>query len=485
MQPRREQLSRLTSETFDLLVVGGGITGAGIARDAAMRGLTTALIDRHDFAFGTSSRSSCLLHGGLRYLEQGHIGLVREASLEKQTLHGIAPHLAQPLPFIFPVYRKQGRPLWQLTLGVKLYDLLCGGRNFGPSHRWDRERLLQALPDIEEDNLRGAVRYFDAFTSDCRLVIDTLRSADDHGACLTNYMRLDEASRIDDLWHCRVSDSLTETGHEIRAQCVISATGPWGSRSPNSTLPIRPTKGIHIVVDRKRVPVPDAVVMPAGKRILFALPWEKRTIVGTTDTDYSGDPEDVRVSSEDIQYVLKVVNRYFPGVELKSGDIRAAWAGLRPLISEPDSGGNESEISRTHEIVEHRDGWIEVGGGKLTTYRLMAEQAVSRACRKVRSTVPACLTAKQPIPAPDLTGASAVIPPAYSDELVRYFCREEQAMRLTDIMCRRTKWLYYLDRPLEAAAKAADVLAAELAWSAADRDREMATLTALATVPAS
>ena len=222
-------------EPLDVLVVGGGIVGAGVARDAAMRGLRTAVIDRHDFAFGTSSRSSRLLHGGLRYLEQGRIGLVREASVEKRVLHRIAPHLAQPLGFLFPTYAGD-RPLWQLRIGVKLYDLLCGGRNFQPSRGFSRAETLEMLPALEPEKLKGSVRYYDALTNDARLVIDTLRSAARHGAIILNYARFHDAKRSAEDWSCHLEDRVNPRNLHVRARTIVNATGPWADKVPHSAV---------------------------------------------------------------------------------------------------------------------------------------------------------------------------------------------------------------------------------------------------------
>jgi glycerol-3-phosphate dehydrogenase len=244
-----------------LLVIGGGITGSGIARDAAMRGLNTGLIDRHDFAFGTSSRSSRLLHGGLRYLEQGRIGLVREASIEKKTIRAIAPHLADPLGFVFPAYQKAARPLWQLRIGVKLYDLLCGGRNFQPSRGFTRSETLRSLPSLNPDGLLGSVRYFDALTNDARLVIDTLRSAAAHGAAVCNHVCFRDAHRLGDTWECELEDVIDGEVFTLRTRALVNATGPWAQDIPHSSVKLRLSKGIHLVVDRQRLPVSEAVVI--------------------------------------------------------------------------------------------------------------------------------------------------------------------------------------------------------------------------------
>ena len=251
--PSSNPISRLADQPLDVLVIGGGIVGSGVARDAAMRGLRVGLVDQHDFAAGTSSRSSRLLHGGLRYLEQGRVGLVHEASVEKKTIHRIAPHLGEPLGFVFPAYRGEGRPLWQLRIGVKLYDLLCGGRNFQPSRGFSREETRQMLPDLREEKLAGAVRYFDALTNDARLVIDTLRSAERYGATVVNYTRFKDARREGSLWICELEDRsrpaafLSAPGARpksgaittIRARTIVNATGPWADKLPHSAVKLR------------------------------------------------------------------------------------------------------------------------------------------------------------------------------------------------------------------------------------------------------
>src|SRR5436190_9433154 len=267
---RANTLRALQESPLDLLIIGGGIVGSGIARDAAMRGLRVGLVEQHDFAFGTSSRSSRLLHGGMRYLAQGRVGLVREASVEKKIIHQIAPHLAEPLPFIFPVYRgNRDWGLWQLNIGVEIYDLLCGGRNLGNSTWLSDEATLDKVPALRSDGLNGAVRYFDGFTNDARLVMDTLRSAAKHGAVLLNYCRYQNASR-DGFWTCQLQDRFAAQKISVQARAVVNATGPWADGLPHSHVQLRLTKGIHIVVERSRVPMPETVVMTEGKRILFA-----------------------------------------------------------------------------------------------------------------------------------------------------------------------------------------------------------------------
>jgi glycerol-3-phosphate dehydrogenase len=469
---RSAALARLTESPLDLLIVGGGIVGSGVARDAAMRGLKVGLVDQHDFAAGTSSRSSRLLHGGLRYLEQGRVGLVHEASVEKKTIHKIAPHLGEPLGFIFPAYRGEGRPLWQLRIGVKLYDLLCGGRNFQPSRGFTRAETHQMVPALDEANLRGSVRYFDALTNDSRLVIDTLRSAETHGATVVNYTRFHDARRSGNEWHCQIADRLAGTALQVRARTIVNATGPWADKVPHSGVKLRLSKGIHIVIDRARLPVPSAVVITEGKRILFVLPWGERVIIGTTDTDYRGLPEDVVTEPQDVAYVLRTVHDFFPSVGLREADIVSCWAGVRPLIANPD--GSPSDISRAHQITRPEPGWWDIAGGKLTTYRLMAEQAVDQIVKHLEVKAPACLTAVDTLLRPDqMTPYSGILPPPPSREAVAHYVDQEWATKLEDIMLRRSGWHYYTRASDTALEQVAGWMAEAAGWSPDRRRAEI------------
>lgn len=470
---RVEMLQRLCEATLDVLVIGGGIVGSGIARDAAQRGLRVGLVDRHDFASGTSSRSSRMLHGGLRYLEQGRVGLVREASVEKKTIRDIAPHLAQPLGFVFPVYKTGGRPLWQLRVGVKLYDLLCNGRNFHPSRGFTREETLKSLPSLNPDGLLGSVRYFDALTNDARLVLDTLRSAAANGALVANYTSFKDSRRTGNLWTCEIEDTLRNRTFNVQARTVINATGPWAEHIPHSKVKLRLSKGIHIVVDRKRLPVGEAVVITEGKRILFMLPWGDRVIVGTTDTDYQAAPEEVRVNGTDIAYVLRTVNNSFPSLALQEGDIISSWAGLRPLVANPD--GSPSDISRAHQITSPEQGWWDITGGKLTTYRLMAEQATDKIVKHLGRTVTRCRTATDPLlPSEASATYSAIIPPSCSHETVQHYVKKEWAIHLDDVMLRRSGWHYYHKNSAQLAGEVAAWMGELLGWSPAQQQEEVA-----------
>lgn len=440
MNARTNTLHQFANGTFDVLVIGGGIVGAGIARDAAQRGLKVALVDRHDFAFGTSSRSSRLLHGGLRYLEQGRLGLVREASREKKTLREIAPNLGEPLGFVFPAYRRNGRPLWQLKIGVKLYDLLCGGKNFGPSRGLSSRETLGLLPGLDTKGLLGAVQYYDALTNDARLVIDTLRSAAQHGASACNYVRFKNALR-NGAWTCSLSDERTGTPLTLCASTIVNATGPWAQEIEHSRVKLRLSKGIHLVMDRQRLGVTAPLVLAEGNRILFVIPWGERVIVGTTDTDYHGRPEEVMVDASDVAYVLKAVNTSFPNLQVTESDVVSTWAGVRPLIADPN--GAPSDISRAHEIRTPEAGWWDVAGGKLTTYRLMAEQTVDELCQHLGRSELKSRTAETPLLADDDRRFSTVVPVAITREAVEHFVKHEWALTLEDVMIRRSSWQYY------------------------------------------
>jgi glycerol-3-phosphate dehydrogenase len=468
----------LMEQPLDVLVVGGGIVGAGIVRDAAMRGLRAGLVEQHDFTFGTSSRSSRLLHGGMRYLAQGRLKLVRESSVEKKIIHKIAPHIADPLPFVFPAYQDQPEwVLWQLKAGVKIYDLLCSGRNFGKSTWLNPKEALELAPVLRAGGLKGAVRYYDGFTNDARLVLDTLRSAERAGGWLLNYCRLGKAEK-GKLWDCEIQDSEVESCFRVSAKTVVNATGAWASSLPHSQVKLRLTKGIHIVVERERLPLRDTIVMTDRKRILFAIPWGERSIIGTTDTDYSGPLDRVFAEASEIRYLLEVANRFFPVVRLSSSDVISAWAGLRPLIA--DEHGMPSDISRAHEICSPEPGWWDVAGGKLTTYRLMAQQTVDQIVHWLRGSkslprdVKSCRTADEPLlPVSETEGLSGIVPPKPSRRLIEHFCAQEWVVRLEDVMIRRTGWHVYHANPVEIAEQVVDWLAEALGWPPEQRAAEL------------
>ncbi len=470
---RQEAADGLENGELDVLVAGGGIVGSGVARDAAMRGLRTGVVEQHDVAFGTSSRSSRLLHGGLRYLAQGRIALVYEASHEKRIVHRIAPHLASPLPFVFPTYRRSKWPLWQLRIGVKVYDLLCGGRNLGPSSSMTAADVTRRLPNPKADRLSGAVRYYDGLTNDARLAIDTLRSASAHGATVRNYTRLESAEPSANRWKCVLRDTLSDRTFTVTAGAVVNATGPWSQQVPHSSVRLRLTKGIHLVIAQEDLPVPDAVVMAQGDRIMFAIPWGERVILGTTDTDYDGSLEQIPVERDDVDYLLETANEAFPEARLDRTKILSSWAGLRPLIA--TGRGGPSDISRAHEIRMPEPGWLDVAGGKLTTYRRIGQQVVDRLVSYLGRKTPPCRTAEEVLlTAEAVEGVSSIVPPDVSAEAVRHYCANEWAVHLDDVMLRRAGWHYYQRNSREIAEHVAAWMAELYGWTHEETAAELA-----------
>lgn len=528
---QRASLSQLTAQAADLLVIGGGITGAGIARDAAMRGLRTVLVEQHDLGWGTSSRSSRLIHGGLRYLEQRAFRLVLEANRERAILLRIAPHLVRPLPFVFPLHRGDRVTRWQLALGMLLYDALALFRNVRAHRMLGKRALLEAEPMLRERGLLGGARYFDAQCDDARLVLATARSAIQHGALVANYMavaRLErEGGRVAGAW---IEDRLTGEQGLVRAAVVVNATGPWGDTvrrmEDSGAAPLlQPTKGVHVVVDRIRLGHTEAITFlsPIDGRVMFALPWGNLSYVGTTDTDLppaSRDAESVRATPEDIIYLLRSVNARFPGARLTVDDVRATWAGLRPLLA--DGALPASSRSREHVIVRGAGGMLTVAGGKLTTYRSMAAEVVDQVAGSLaaldgRAEPPPAPTDEEPLPggeAHDLQpfrklGLELGVHPDTVEHLLRHYgtesagvynlgasdrtlfrrlapphpavegevllaARRELARTVEDVLVRRVHLFYETpDQGLAAAPRVAALLGSELGWDEAKAAEEI------------
>jgi glycerol-3-phosphate dehydrogenase len=375
----------------DVLIIGGGITGAGIARDAALRGFRTALVDKADFGAGTSSHSSRLIHGGIRYLEQRAFRLVFEASRERRVLLRIAPHLVRPLAFLFPVYRGGRISAWKLRAGMWLYDLLAAFRNVH-RHRWLRPKKVRRVePGLRERGLVGAALYYDAQTDDARLVIATVRSAARAGALAANYVEVTSLLKPDGrVRGAVVRDVLTGQTATVRAHVVVNATGPWSDAirrldDPAAEPLLRPTKGAHVAVPRRRVANQHAVTLLSqiDGRVMFVLPWGELSYIGTTDTDADSSPDSLRVTAADVTYLLRSANAAFPDARLAPSDVVSAWAGLRPLLREDDHT-NPSSVSREHRVVESAQGLITIAGGKLTTYRVMARDVVDRVAARLQ-----------------------------------------------------------------------------------------------------
>jgi glycerol-3-phosphate dehydrogenase len=525
---RPRMVERLADETFDVLVIGGGVTGAGVALDAASRGLRTALVDGADFASGTSSKSSKLVHGGLRYLQQGDVRLVYEALHERQRLRRNAPHLVKLLPFMIPILTRDGviprRVARALGSAMWMYDV-TGGFRIGKFHkRLKAEPAFAHLPTMPRERLAGGYLYYDATTDDARLVLTLLRTAAAHGAVVANRCRVvgltkDSADRVD--------GATVDTGDgriNVRATVVVNAAGVWADEirtledgvDPDS---IRPAKGVHITVPWSKVRNDIAVVIPVrrDKRSLFVVPWGARpdgtfdhTYVGTTDTDYTGPLDDPACTADDIAYVLAALNDAIT-TNVTPADVTGAWAGLRPLVKSAPSG-RTADLSRRHRVTTGPAGVIAITGGKLTTYREMAEDTVGEVLdvlgRKAR-----CRTKKLKLlgadgftappdgsPAAHLAGrfgtlaveveAIVAADPTLGERLVPtlpylraeavYAVRHEMATTLDDVLLRRTR-AHLFDRPATSAAAhdVATLLAAELGWDAAEIERQVAAYGAI------
>jgi glycerol-3-phosphate dehydrogenase len=392
---RQTALAALERETFDVIVVGGGINGAGIARDAALRGMRVAVLEQGDFASGTSSRSSKLIHGGLRYLEQGHLRLVLEAARERERLRRLAPHLVRPMRFVFPLYAGVSRPPWMIGIGLWGYDLLAGVRSVKRHRMLSPGEVAQVEPGLRRDGLRGAGEYWDCWTNDARLVLETMLSAVEAGAVALSYAEVvgfeKDAGRIVGV---RLRDAMDGTALTVRGRVVVNAAGPWVDRVralDDAAAPprLRLTKGVHVVVERARIGHEAALVLQAlrDRRVMFVIPWGGHSLVGTTDTDHAGGPETLpTVEPSDVGYLLETVNHYFPHAALAPGDVVSAFAGLRPLVAPPPGTREKpSEVSREEDIFTSAAGLVTICGGKLTTHRLIAAKVVDRVVSALRS----------------------------------------------------------------------------------------------------
>ncbi|SOD03363.1 glycerol-3-phosphate dehydrogenase [bacterium JGI 053] len=390
---RAAHWAALPSREWDLLVVGGGITGAAAARDAAGRGLSVALVEAGDFAQGTSSRSSRLVHGGLRYLETYDFALVFEASAERRRLLELAPHLVHPLPFVFPVYRGGPTPFLMLQAGMWLYDGLSLFRNIRRHRILSVEDVAAEEPGLRRDGLSGAAMYYDAAVDDARLTLANARGAHESGAAVVPHAEVTGfVVEGGVLRGARVRDRATGAETEARAKVVLNATGPWSDAvrrlaDPDAKPRLRTTKGVHVMVPRERVGNRHAITFqsPVDGRVMFVLPWGRHTYIGTTDTDFTGSPAEVRADAADVDYLLKSANSVFAEARLTHADVVSTWAGVRPLLAPRKGAGSESATSREHEIWWDRSGLLSIAGGKLTTYRVMAGQAVDRAAKRLKT----------------------------------------------------------------------------------------------------
>jgi glycerol-3-phosphate dehydrogenase len=516
---RQENIDRLAQEEFDLLIIGGGITGVAVARDASMRGFRTALIEKGDLGIGTSSRSTRLIHGGIRYLEYGEFKLVFDACSERRIMRKIAPRLAHPLPFLYPVYRGQRPAPWKIRAGMVLYDALSLFRNV-QNHRWlDTSEVQRREPLVAGRGLINAGRYYDVQVNDARLTMMTAKAAHFHGAVIANYARAVGLMKVGGkIVGAHVLDGISGREIEVRAKIVVNATGIWTDQvlaldELREHRMIRPTKGIHLMIPRARLHSQHAIIfgVPRDGRHIFLIPWNDFTLIGTTDTDYQGDLDNPAATLDDVEYLLEAMRHTFPGAQIGQDDIISTFAGLRPLVSAP---GSPSSLSREHVIVESQSGLTTIAGGKLTTHRLMGRQLTDLIQQKLAETFDVharseCRT-QEPLEGAQVErvrvsgvdestgrhlvntyGSEATWVLAYAEENpnlgeriapesdylmaeVLYAVQHEMALTLCDVLIRRTHVIYEArDGGLGRARAAAELMGSRLGWDEAEIERQV------------
>ncbi len=466
---RAEMLRRLHAHSgaWDMIIVGGGATGAGVALDAASRGYSVLLVEQHDFGKGTSSRSTKLVHGGVRYLEQGDIPLVMEALRERGLLLRNAPHLVHNLAFVVPTYDWWEAPFY--GIGLKLYNLLAGKYGFGASQMLSREETLARIPNLNTDGLRGGVVYFDGQFDDARLLIDLIATAADHGAVVLNYAPVTGVLRDGDGFVDGVSIRDGESGEEFsaHAKVVINATGPFvdGLRrmaEPNAQPIIAPSQGIHLVFDGSFLAGDSAILVPhtSDGRVLFAIPWHGHTLVGTTDTPVDAVSLEPVAQEQEIDFVLETASHYLAKTPTRA-DVLSVFAGIRPLVREGGQG-NTAALSRGHTIRVEKSGMMTVSGGKWTTYRNMAQDCVNHAATLAHLPERACVT--ETLAIRDTHG----LRPETLEAEVAWAVRETMARTVEDVLARRMRTLFLnAGEAVRAAPRVAALMAHELGVDAA------------------
>jgi glycerol-3-phosphate dehydrogenase len=511
MQARRtEALGNAQARgTFDLAVIGGGATGCGVALDAAARGFSVLLLEAEDFAKGTSSRATKLVHGGVRYLAQGNVALVREALHERATLLANAPHLAQPLAFVMPAYKLWEAPFY--GIGLKAYDALAGSRGLGSTEFLSAARTHELLPTVQMRGLSGGVKYWDGQFDDARLAVALARTAASKGAVVLNHCPVTSLVREDGLVVGVIArDTIGGTELRIQARCVVNATGVWvddlrnmdrDAGTPAKPGIVAPSQGVHLVVDRSFLPGTHALLVPktADGRVLFAVPWLGKTILGTTDTPRDDVVREPTPFKDEVEFILRESARYLSKAPTRA-DVRSVWVGLRPLVkpggADGDSGENTKAISREHTVLVGRSGLVTVTGGKWTTYRAMAEDVLERCFdRQLLPRRAAGVTVNLPlVGAPSRATTSMTASPGehlygtevatlralpgadrwlwrdaesgqggLSEAMVRFAARHEMAQSVEDVLARRCRLLFLDAGEAERQAGAvAQVLAEEL-----------------------
>ncbi|EFV77881.1 FAD dependent oxidoreductase [Bacillus sp. 2_A_57_CT2] len=413
---RTEMIKTLTKEEFDVLIIGGGITGAGIALDAAARGMKTALVEMQDFAAGTSSRSTKLVHGGLRYLKQFEVKVVAEVGKERAIVYENGPHVTTPEWMLLPMHKGGTFGKFSTSIGLRVYDFLAGVRKSERRSMLNAQETLSKEPLVKKDGLKGGGYYVEYRTDDARLTIEVMKAAAEKGAMPVNYLKVEKLlyDEQGNVCGAAAADQLTGGVHEVRAKKVINAAGPWvdsirekdGSKKGKT---LRLTKGVHLVIDQSKFPLKQAVYFDTpDKRMVFAIPRDGKTYVGTTDTFYNSNPVNPKMTAGDRTYIINAINFMFPSVKIVEDDIESSWAGVRPLIWE--EGKDPSEISRKDEIWESDTGLLTIAGGKLTGYRKMAETIVDLLAEKFKQesnrTFSGSITKTLPISGGNVGGSS-------------------------------------------------------------------------------
>ncbi len=399
-------ICQMTNTNFDLLIIGGGITGAGIALDGTARGLKVALIDMQDFASGTSGRSTKLIHGGLRYLKQLEFRLVAEVGKERKIVHKNAPHLTKPEHMLLPIVKTGSLNKFSARAAMWVYEFIAGVKKEERHTVLSKEETLIAEPLLKKENIVGGILFYEYRTDDARLTIEVLKEAAEGGAIIMNYLKADSFIYDDNkIIGVNALDQVSGGLHKIKTKYVINAGGPWVDEIDNMDQKqkqhkLHISKGIHLVVDWKKLPLKQSVYFDTyDKRMIFAIPREGKTYLGTTDTFYTGDITHPTITNHDRDYILKCVNDFFPGHKIAVADLDSGWAGLRPLVNKPGKG--PSEISRKDEIFESPSGLITIAGGKLTGYRKMAQRIVDMIAKKIlaidNKKIPACNTQNIPL----------------------------------------------------------------------------------------
>ncbi|MEM8489001.1 MAG: glycerol-3-phosphate dehydrogenase/oxidase [Bacteroidota bacterium] len=511
---RNEMLSRIeeVGERWDVIIVGGGATGLGAAIDAAARGYRTLLLEQHDFAKGTSSRSTKLVHGGVRYLQQGNVSLVVEALRERGRMLRNAPHLVHNLPFVVPNYDWWEGPFY--GIGLKIYDMLAGKEGFGTSKHLSLEETLERIPTIEPEGLRGGTIYYDGQFDDARLAINMAQTAVDLGGTVANYMKVVGLTKDNDMVRgVVVEDQESGKSYTLSAHVVINATGVFTDAvrqmDDNTAVPmVQPSQGVHIVLDRSFLPGDSAIMVPHTDdgRVLFAIPWHERIVVGTTDTPLDAPALEPRALEDELSFLLEHSQRYLTK-DPTAEDVLSTFAGLRPLVRNPDAE-NTAEISRDHTIQISRSGLVTIAGGKWTTYRKMAEDVIDQAATIAGLPERQCATKDLPIhgwhayaskfgdlayfgaDAPAVktlikeeAGREALLHPnlPYQKGEVIWAVREEMARTVEDVMSRRTRALLLDARASIAVAdEVAAMMAKELGYDASWQAEQVNTFTKLA-----